>query len=66
MGEGVQSFGRKTWENRPLGRPKCRWKYNNKMNVKEVGCRGMDWIELAQDRDGWRAVVNAVMYIRVP
>jgi hypothetical protein len=36
---------------RPLGRPRCRWEYNNKMNLKEVGCRGMDWIELAQDRD---------------
>ena len=50
---------------RPLGRPRYRWEDNIKMNLQEVGCGGMDWIELAQDRDRWRALVNAVMKIRV-
>ena len=51
---------------RPPGRPRCRWEDNIKMDFQEVGCRGMDWIELAHDRDSWRAVVNAVMNLRVP
>ena len=46
---------------RPLGRPRCRWEDNIYMDLQEVGCGGMDWIELAQDRDRWRAVVNVVM-----
>jgi hypothetical protein len=46
---------------RPLGRPRRRWEDNIKMDLKEVGCGGMDWIELAQDRDMLRAIVNAVM-----
>jgi hypothetical protein len=45
---------------RPLGRPRRRWESNIKMNL-EVGWEGMDWIDLAQDRDRWRALVNAVM-----
>jgi len=51
---------------RPLGRPRRRWEDNIKMDLKEIGCGGMDWIELAQDRDRWRALVNAVMNLRVP
>ena len=51
---------------RPLERPRCRWKDNIKMDPQEVGCGGMDWIELDEDRDRWRAFVNAVMNVRVP
>ena len=51
---------------RLLGRPRRRWEDNIKMAVKEVGCGGMDWIELAEDRDRWRAVFNAVMNLRAP
>jgi len=51
---------------RPLGRPRRRWEDNIKMDLQEVGCGGMDWIELAENRDRWRAIVNAVMNLRVP
>ena len=47
-------------------RPRLRWEDNIKMDLDEVGCGGMDWIELAQDRDRWRAIVNAVMNLWVP
>ena len=53
-------------EKRLLGRPRRRWEDNIKMNLKEVGCGGMDWIELTQNRDRWRALVNVVMNLRVP
>jgi hypothetical protein len=52
---------------RPLGRTKRRWEDNIKMDLREVGWGGgMDWINLAEDRDRWRALVNAVMNLRVP
>ena len=51
---------------RPLGRPTLRWEDNIKMDPQEVGCGAMDWIELAQDRDRWRALLNMVMNLRVP
>jgi hypothetical protein len=51
---------------RPLGRPRRRWEDNNTMDLQEVVCGGMDWIELAKNRDRWRALVNAVMNLRVP
>jgi len=49
----------------PLGRPRRRWEDDIKMDLQEVGCGGMDWIELAQDRGKWRAVVHAAMNLRV-
>jgi hypothetical protein len=51
---------------RPLGRPRHRWKDNIKRDLREVGWEGMDWIGLAEDRDRWRAPVNAVRNLRVP
>ena len=51
---------------KPSGRPSRRWEDNIKMDVQEIECGGMDWIELAQDRDRWPALVTAVMNLRVP
>jgi len=50
----------------PLGRPRHRWEDNIKMGLQEVGCGGMDWIELDQGRDRWQALANAVINRRVP
>jgi hypothetical protein len=50
---------------RPLGRPRRGWEDNIGVDLQEVGCGRMDWIGLAQDRDRWRAIVNAVMNLRV-
>jgi hypothetical protein len=57
---------RKSDGKRPLGRPRRRWVDNIKMDLREIGWDGMDWIDLAQGRDQWRALVNTVMNIRVP
>jgi hypothetical protein len=69
MGEGRGAYrilvGRPEGR-RPLGRPRHRWEDNIKMDLQEVGWAGMDWIDMAQDRDRWRALVNAVMNLQVP
>jgi hypothetical protein len=51
---------------RPLGRPRHRWEENIKMDLREIGRGGINWIDLAQDRDQWRVYVNTVMNLRVP
>jgi hypothetical protein len=51
---------------RPIGGPRSRWVDNIEMDLKEIGWDGVDWIELAQDRDQWRALVDTVMNLRVP
>ena len=62
QGFGGETLGEETtWE-----RPRRRWEDIIKMNIQEVGCGVMDWIELARDRDSWWALVNAVMNFRVP
>jgi len=69
MGEGrgvCRGLVGKPEGKRPLGRHRRRWEDNIKMDLQEVRCGGMDWIELAQDRDRWRALVNAVMNPWVP
>ena len=69
MGEGRGVY--RVWvgkpeEKRSLGRPRSRWEGNIKMDLQEVGCGIMGWIELAQDRDSWWALLNDVMNIRIP
>jgi hypothetical protein len=56
----------KSEEKRPLGRPRCRWVNNIKKDLIKKAWNGMDWIDLAQDRYQWRALVNTVMNLRVP
>jgi hypothetical protein len=69
MGEGRGAYrilvGRPEGR-RPIGRPMRRWEDNIKMDFQEVGWYGVAWIDMAQDRDRWRALVNAVMNLRVP
>jgi hypothetical protein len=52
--------------NRPLGKPRSRWEDNIRMDLCEIGCFGMDWIDLAQGRYQWRALVNTEMNLRAP
>jgi hypothetical protein len=69
MGEGRVAYRGlvgKPEGRRPLGRPRRRWEDNIKVDLQEVGWGGIDWIDMAQDRDRWRAVVSAVMNLRVP
>jgi len=69
MGEGRDVYRVLVWKTegkRPLGRVWRKWEDNIKMDLQEVGCQGMDWIDLVQDRDRWRALVTAVMSLRVP
>ena len=64
-GRGVyRVLVRKPEGKRLLGRPSCRWENNIKMDFQEVGCGGVDWIKLDQDRDRWWTLVNAVMNLR--
>ena len=56
----------KTEGRRPMGRPRRRWEDNIETNLQEMGCGGTDWIDLAQDRDRWRALVSALMNLQVP
>jgi len=64
-GEACTGFRWRNLRDRPLGIPRRIWEDNIKMYLQEVECGGTDWIEVAQDRDRWRAVVNAVMTLRV-
>jgi hypothetical protein len=68
-GENKNSYGilvGKPEEKRPLGRPRRTWEDNIRMDLREIGWSGTDWIDMAQDRDQWRALVNTVMNCRVP
>jgi hypothetical protein len=62
----VQGFGGEIRGKEPLGRPRHRWEDNIKMDLQELGCGGTEWTGLAQDRDRWWALMNAVMNLRVP
>ena len=69
IGEGRGEYrvlvGKSGGKRRP-GRPRRRWEDNIEMDLQDVGCGGMDWIELAQDRASWRTLVNAAVSLRVP
>jgi hypothetical protein len=69
MGEkrnACRTMVEKPEERRPLGRLRCRWVDNIKMDLTETGWDGMDWVVVAQDKDQWRAPLNTVMNLRVP
>jgi hypothetical protein len=59
-------FVRKSEKKRPLGRYRCRWEDNIRIDLREIGWEGVNWIHLAQDRDQWQALVNMVMNLQVP
>ena len=69
MEEGRSAFniltGKPTGK-RPLGRPRRRWEENTRMHLKEIGINVINWVGLAQDRDYWRAIVNAALKLRIP
>jgi hypothetical protein len=66
-GRGVYRISVRRLEGkRPLGRPRCRWKYNIKIDLREIGIDGANWIHLAQERIQWRPFVNTMMNLRVP
>ena len=62
----MQGFDGETLGKRPLGRTRCRWEDNINMDLHEVGCGAMYWIVLAEGKDRWRALVNAVMSLQGP
>jgi hypothetical protein len=69
MGEkrnGYRILAGKPEGKRPLGRPRRRWEDNIRIDLREIEWGGIDWIDLAQDRDQWRAFLNTVMNLRVP
>jgi hypothetical protein len=69
MGEGrgvYRVFVGRPEGKRPLGRPRCRWEDNIKLDLREMGIDGANWIQMAQDRVQWQAFVNTVMNLRVP
>jgi hypothetical protein len=69
MREGRGTYRILVWRpegRRPLGRPRCKWEDNIKMDLQEVGWEGTGWIDMAQDRDRWQGLVIVVMNLRVP
>jgi hypothetical protein len=61
----TQKFSKKHRGSKPFGRPRRKWQDNIKMDLRETGCEGVDWIQLPQHRDQWQALVNTVMNLRV-
>jgi hypothetical protein len=64
-GTHIHYWWKRKW-NRPLGKPRCMWVDNIKMDLGDTGLGGVGWIDLAQDRSKWRALVHAVMNLQVP
>jgi hypothetical protein len=62
----IQGFGGESEGKRLFVRPRARWEDNIKMDIQEVGCGGNNWVDVAHDRDRWRALVNVIMNLRVP
>jgi len=62
----IQGFGGETCGKETTVENRHKWEYNIKIDLQEVGCGGMEWIELAQDRDSWRALLNEILNLRVP